>query len=74
MTKWYLRDPALKNEVPQPSGKPWRVVRFRSHWYWGYRQSLDYVANFRWYWQANLHSFLWHHLGGWSCNTYRRIR
>ena len=27
---------------------------------------------FRWYWQANICSFLLHHLFGYSCNTWKK--
>lgn len=55
-----------------PPHKPWRVTRYRVHWYWGFPVGMTYEAHFRWYWQANLVSFLYHHLGRWSCNTWRR--
>lgn len=32
--------------------------------------NLEY--HFRWYWQANLCSFLLHHVLGYSCNTWRK--
>lgn len=30
------------------------------------------VGYYRWYWQANMASFLVHHLRGFSCNTWRK--
>ena len=72
MIAWHEVDPVLKNDPPTPPGKPWRVSRYRAHWYWGYRTGPVFVADFRWYWQANVVSFLWHHVGGYSCNTWRK--
>ena len=57
---------------PWPVGKPWRVTRYLSHWYWGYPISPVGVFDFRWYWQANVASWFWHHVLGWSCNTWFR--
>jgi hypothetical protein len=51
--------------------KPWRVTRYRPHWYWGYPTGPVDVFDFRWYWQANTASFIWHHLLRYSCNTWR---
>ena len=28
--------------------------------------------NFRWYWQANMYSWMLHHILGYSCNTWRK--
>lgn len=72
MIRWHAVDPALKNAPVAPKNKPWRVSRYRAHWYWGYRIGLVYVADFRWYWQANTVSFICHHVFNWSCNTWRR--
>lgn len=73
MIHWYEIDPVLKNAPRAPMNKPWRVTRYRAHWYWGYRIGPVWGANFRWYWQANVVSWIWHHLGGYSCNTWRWI-
>lgn len=72
MIKWHETDPALKNAPAAPKHKPWRVTRYQAHWYWGYRIGPVWCADFRWYWQANAVSFIWHHLFGYSCNTWRR--
>lgn len=37
----------------------------------GHRIGPLYGAFFRWYWQANLASFIWHHLFGYQCNTWK---
>lgn len=72
MPRWYIVDPVLKDAPAAPPHKPWRVSRYRAHWYWGYRIGPVYVADFRWYWQANAVSFIYHHFFNWSCNTWRR--
>lgn len=69
MIRWYQIDPVL-NAPEQPPGKPWRVTRYRAHHYWGYRLGPVYGANFRHYWQANSVSWFYHHILGWSCNTW----
>lgn len=68
---WHVIDPVLKNAPPPRASTPWRVTRYRSHWYWGHRIGPLYGAFFRWYWQANLVSFIWHHLFGYQCNTWK---
>lgn len=72
MTTWHPYDPVLKNTPTAPANKPWRVRRWRVHWYWGYRIGPVFVADFRWYWRANLASFFWHHFAGYSCSTSRK--
>lgn len=71
MIDWYEIDPLLKNAPKPPPGKPWRVTRYRAHWYWGYRVGPVYGANFSAYWKANVVSWFYHHALGWSCNTWR---
>jgi len=54
---------------PAPPGRPWRVT--------GYRVirarvvGLRVIGDYRWYWQANIVSFLCHHLLGMGCNTWK---
>lgn len=72
MITWHQIDPVLKNAPVAPVSHPWRVTRYRAHWYWGYRVGPVHGAFFRWYWQANAVSFIWHHLLGYSCNTWKR--
>jgi len=56
-----------------PAHKPYRVTRYKNHWYWGFPLPSTYKeAHFRWYWQANAASFVWHYLFGYSCNTWKR--
>jgi len=69
MIKWHRMDPEVV-PAPGPPDKPYRVTR-----YWEIRARQigpTFEAFFRRYWQANLVSFLYHHLGGWSCNTWKR--
>lgn len=72
MITWESFDPPESYAVPGPADKPWRVTRYRAHWYWGYRIGPVWSAHFRWYWQANCVSWFYHHVLGWSCNTWRR--
>lgn len=72
MIRWRTTDPRLKDAPLEPPHKPWRVTRYAAHWYWGHRTGPVYFADFRWYWQANVVSFIWHHLFGYSCNTWKR--
>lgn len=72
MIEWHEIDPVLKNAPQAPSERPYRVTRYGAHWYWGYRITPVFEAFFRWYWQANLVSFWWHHWHGWSCNTWKK--
>lgn len=71
MIKWNAFEPTQQEELPAPQGKPYQVTRYRVHWYWGYRVGPVYGANFRWYWQANAVSWFYHHILGWSCNTWK---
>jgi hypothetical protein len=71
MSSWFELPGGVVDETDPPPGKPWRVTRYKAHWYWGYRVGPVLVANFRWYWQANLVSWAWFHVGGYSCNTWR---
>lgn len=72
MIRWHQIDPVLKDAPVAPASHPWRVTRYRAHQYWGYRIGPVYGAFFRWYWQANMVSWIYHHLFGWSCNTWIR--
>jgi hypothetical protein len=72
MMVWERVSHAVNSAGRHPADKPWRVSRYRAHWYWGYPVGPVEVFDFRWYWQANIVSFLWHHIGGYSCNTWKR--
>ena len=63
--------PYPKDAPPRPPGKPWRVTAYRSHWYWGYVQQCFVVGDFRWYWLANVVSFVFHHVLRYGCNTWK---
>lgn len=49
--------------------KPYRVTAYRE--YGIARLNGHVVGNFCWYWQANVVSWIWHHLFGFSCNTWK---
>ena len=49
--------------------KPYRVTAYRE--YGIARLNEHVVGNFCWYWQANVVSWIWHHLFGFSCNTWK---
>jgi hypothetical protein len=72
MIRWHAVDMELKNWSVAPPHKPWRVTRYAVHWYWGTPIGPTYEAHFRWYWQANIVSFIWHHFFNYSCNTWKR--
>jgi hypothetical protein len=66
---WFI----LNTGSPEaPPDKPWRVTRYRAHPYWGTPVGPDYAADFRTYWQANAVSWFYHHILGWSCNTWKK--
>lgn len=69
-TEWRFA-PYPKDVPPKPQGKPWRVTAYRSHWYWGSVEECFVVGDYRWYWLANAVSFVWHHLLGYGCNTWK---
>ena len=71
MMVWSSVNKAINTAGPHPAGRPWRVSRYRAHWYWGYPVGPVEVFDFRWYWQANAASFIWHYLLRRSCNTWR---
>lgn len=54
---------------PAPAGKPYRVTAYRT-----VRSSvveLGVVGDYRWYWQANLVNWFYHHFWGYGCNTWK---
>jgi hypothetical protein len=69
---WEAVSKAVQNAGKHARSKPWRVTRYRAHWYWGYPVGPVQVFDFRHYWQANAASFVWHHVFGYSCNTWRQ--
>ena len=69
MIKWHC----VEAGATAPPDRPYRVTRYKAHWYWGFPIAGTYrQAFFRRYWQANAVSFIYHHLFGYSCNTWRR--
>lgn len=54
---------------PSPPGRPWRVTAYRLARARVIRLSV--VGDYRWYWQANLVSWVYHHIGGLGCNTWK---
>lgn len=54
---------------PQPASKPWRVTAHRI-----VRARVTrcfVVGDYRWYWQANMVSFIYYHIWGFGCNTWK---
>ena len=68
----HAQAPYPPNAPSAPKNKPWRVTAHSIHWYWGTIEDCWVVGDYRWYWQANLSSFLWHHIGGFGCNTWKQ--
>lgn len=47
----------------------YKVARWQDY---GIARIRYHEATFRWYWQANLYSWIFHHVFGCSCNTLRK--
>jgi hypothetical protein len=67
-----LRAPYPKNAPEIPDGRTFRVTAYRVHYYWGYATKCFVVGDFRWYWLANLVSFICHHVFRYGCNTWKK--
>lgn len=52
-----------------PARDTYKVTRFIPY---GGAKTFYGEHFFRWYWQANLCSFLLHHVLGYSCNTWKK--
>jgi hypothetical protein len=56
---------------PESKVRPYRVTAYSIHWYWGNVTKCFVVGDYKYYWQANLVSWWYHHLLGYGCNTWR---
>lgn len=62
--------PYPKDAPEPPADRPWRVTAYRE-----VRARITrcfVVGDYKYYWQANAVSFIWHHFLGFGCNTWRR--
>lgn len=64
--------PFPADALPAPKNKPWRVTAYRTHPRYGVVWKCFLVGDYRWYWQANIVSFIYHHLFEYGCNTWKR--
>lgn len=58
-----------KEAPPENFEKPYRVTAYR--YLRGVVHQCFVVGDYRYYWQANTISFIWHHLLGYGCNTWK---
>lgn len=52
--------------------KPYRVTAYCRVGFDGAKIGEFVVGNFRWYWQANLVSWIFHNILGYGCNTWKK--
>jgi hypothetical protein len=64
-------DPEHESFPKAPKNKPYRVVIYRRSYYWKPWECVTKVFDFRWYWQANMVSWFYHHILGYGCNTWK---
>lgn len=55
--------------APENREKPYRVTAYQT--LRGVVHKCFVVGDYRYYWQANLVSFFWHHVLGYGCNTWK---
>lgn len=59
----------LESDNRANTKKPYKVTAYRT--YGIARLNPHVVGNYRWYWQANFVSWIWHYMFGFSCNTWK---
>ena len=62
--------PYPADAIEAPADRPWRVTAYRTVRARVIRCFV--VGDYRYYWQANTVSFVYHHIFGFGCNTWKR--